>query len=132
MKKKIFYDYWQMECCGDPFKVGDKISWYVVPANNQGKSLGIDNLDYFYDAHSNDEKNLCKLEGTIESISIHYIKYKLVYKEHHNMYVPIQNTNKIVKSNNSDVKEFKIGEHEVDGYLIELNNVIVTLISEIK
>ena len=130
MKTILFYDYWQMECCGEPFKIGDKVSWYVVSANNHGKSLGIDNLDYFYDAHSNDEKNLCKLEGTIESISIYYVKYKLVDGEHHNMYVPIPNTNKLVESDNSNVKELKIGEHEVDGYLIELKDAIVRPINK--
>lgn len=23
----VSYDSWQMQCCGDPFSVGDKIEW---------------------------------------------------------------------------------------------------------
>ena len=27
---KVFYEDWQMECCGTPFAVGDEVSWKLV------------------------------------------------------------------------------------------------------
>ncbi|MFG2962262.1 DUF6578 domain-containing protein [Streptomyces sp. NPDC048288] len=27
---KVFYEDWQMECCGTPFAVGDEVSWALV------------------------------------------------------------------------------------------------------
>ncbi|MFF4013871.1 DUF6578 domain-containing protein [Streptomyces sp. NPDC001843] len=28
---RVFYEDWQMECCGRPFAVGDEIGWRLVP-----------------------------------------------------------------------------------------------------
>ncbi|MEV6049471.1 DUF6578 domain-containing protein [Streptomyces sp. NPDC052107] len=27
---RVFYEDWQMECCGTPFAVGDEVSWKLV------------------------------------------------------------------------------------------------------
>ncbi|MEV6111696.1 DUF6578 domain-containing protein [Streptomyces sp. NPDC052109] len=27
---RVFYEDWQMECCGTPFRVGDEVSWTLV------------------------------------------------------------------------------------------------------
>ncbi|GAA3121348.1 hypothetical protein GCM10010521_05810 [Streptomyces rameus] len=27
---RVFYEYWQMECCGTPFAVGDEVGWRLV------------------------------------------------------------------------------------------------------
>ena len=32
MKCTVFYDSWQMECCGTPFSVGDIVKWLVLKA----------------------------------------------------------------------------------------------------
>ena len=26
----VFYEDWQMECCGTPFSVGDEVSWALL------------------------------------------------------------------------------------------------------
>lgn len=32
----VFYENWQMECCGRPFKVGDKVSWPLLFTDADG------------------------------------------------------------------------------------------------
>ncbi|MGW2643723.1 DUF6578 domain-containing protein [Streptomyces sp. NPDC001393] len=27
---RVFYENWQMECCGTPFAVGDEVAWRLV------------------------------------------------------------------------------------------------------
>ncbi|GAA4086800.1 DUF6578 domain-containing protein [Streptomyces shaanxiensis] len=36
----VFYDDWQMECCGTPFKVGDEVSWPLLMSDADGKLGG--------------------------------------------------------------------------------------------
>ncbi|MEW2132573.1 DUF6578 domain-containing protein [Streptomyces sp. NPDC005435] len=33
---KVFYEDWQMGCCGDPFSVGDRVGWNLVPVKKAG------------------------------------------------------------------------------------------------
>ncbi|WP_436493576.1 DUF6578 domain-containing protein [Actinokineospora sp. HUAS TT18] len=33
MAIQVFYEAWQMECCGDPFQVGDTVAWTLTPAD---------------------------------------------------------------------------------------------------
>ena len=47
---KIYYDGRQMECCGNPFKVGDTIKRGVSKFNAQDYFLFKD-ADYSYEAH---------------------------------------------------------------------------------
>ncbi|MFF8862122.1 DUF6578 domain-containing protein [Streptomyces sp. NPDC015139] len=30
-RMRVFYEDWQMECCGTPFAVGDEVAWRLVP-----------------------------------------------------------------------------------------------------
>ncbi|MEU6241157.1 DUF6578 domain-containing protein [Streptomyces sp. NPDC047024] len=37
---KVFYEDWQMGCCGDPFSVGDRVGWNLVPVKKAGDPGG--------------------------------------------------------------------------------------------
>jgi len=78
MKTKVFYDLWQMECCGIPFKIGDSINWLVTSANNIISSINIEELEYVYDANEDDWKNISVLKGIVKEIFIYYEKFELV------------------------------------------------------
>lgn len=32
-RMRVFYEHWQMECCGTPFAVGDEVAWRLVAVN---------------------------------------------------------------------------------------------------
>ena len=49
MKAKIFYDLWEMECCGTPFKIGEGVNWLVRNIDGIKDTIEVDNLDYIYD-----------------------------------------------------------------------------------
>ncbi|MFG2548578.1 DUF6578 domain-containing protein [Streptomyces sp. NPDC048581] len=36
----VFYEDWQMECCGTPFKVGDEVSWPLLLSDADGELGG--------------------------------------------------------------------------------------------
>ena len=37
----IYYESWQMQCCGTPFSVGDKVEWTCVVPENPMKVQGL-------------------------------------------------------------------------------------------
>ncbi len=38
---KLFYEAWQMQCCGDPFAVGDKVGWTCIEPREYKNAHGI-------------------------------------------------------------------------------------------
>ncbi|MGW1000970.1 DUF6578 domain-containing protein [Streptomyces sp. NPDC002520] len=38
---RVFYEDWQMECCGRPFSVGDEVGWPLVAAGGQDVRDGL-------------------------------------------------------------------------------------------
>ena len=119
-KCRVFYACWQMECCGDPFAVGDWIEWTVVKAENLSSTVDLGNVDYCYEAHSN-EGNFYSLKGKVEAIFILYEKYEP--KNNTNFFVPIYGElikTKCVKRFVSDKKGM-----QASGFLVELSNFVV-------
>ncbi|MGW7524010.1 DUF6578 domain-containing protein [Streptomyces sp. NPDC054783] len=39
-RMRVFYEDWQMECCGTPFAVGDEVSWPLVAYDAEGVREG--------------------------------------------------------------------------------------------
>lgn len=48
----VFYESWQMECCGIAFSLGDTVKWLVRKAEQVTASVDIGRIDYCYEAHS--------------------------------------------------------------------------------
>ncbi|MGW2960161.1 DUF6578 domain-containing protein [Streptomyces sp. NPDC001220] len=38
---KVFYEDWQMECCGTPFAVGDEVAWKLVAYRAEARREGV-------------------------------------------------------------------------------------------
>lgn len=94
----IFYESWQMQCCGTEFKIGDNIKWIVCVAENFiPDSI---NIDYFYEAHSENWENLFILSGIVSEIQLFYQKYipssnnkKFLIPSHQFIIETVQNAN---------------------------------------
>ena len=116
-----------MECCGVPFKIGDTVFWYVINGKGIKPTIDIDEMDYYYEAHSDsdDDNDLLILKGIIKDISICYNKYDLVKGEHHNMLVPVKGTTKLIKTDNSEVKDEYLDGLRASGYIIDLEEINV-------
>lgn len=72
MKCVVFYESWQMECCGIAFSIGDTVKWLVYKTEQINTPVDIGRIDYCYEAHSSDWQNLFVLEGKVETIKILY------------------------------------------------------------
>ena len=72
----IFYESWQLDCCGDPFKIGDSVSWIVEKCDKIETMVEIDKIDYVYEAHSDEWTRLSVFDGTVSRIQILYEKFE--------------------------------------------------------
>ena len=46
MECMVFYESWQMECCGIAFSLGDTVKWLVRKAEQVTVSVDIGRIDY--------------------------------------------------------------------------------------
>ena len=92
-------DDWQLECCGDPFSVGERVSWTVVVADDGYLSniLGADadSITHAEEHHSDDTANLPSVTGLVRSI--HVVHYRLAASpQDSRMYYPVQGSGVLV------------------------------------
>jgi len=129
---KVFYELWQMECCGKPFKIGDPVEWYVISADRLVRPFDIDGLEYFYDAHFDDWDGIYMLKGVVSNISVYYEKFELITAPGHNMLKPVPGTSEAIATDSSeDVEEYR-GELKASGYIVELDGVTVNPANKYK
>ena len=76
MDYKVYYEMWQMECCGEPFSVGDTVKWLVQKAEFIDMPIDVSDIPYCYQAHSSEWKKLFVLEGKVKRIEVLYQTYK--------------------------------------------------------
>ena len=111
---------WEMKCCGTPFKVGDTIEWFVSKSESEKLLVDMGNIDFDYDHHSFDNKNLFKIKGNVVNIfAIHYA-YKKV-SENPDFMVPISGISVEIKE--ADGWDEDIEGKELCCYYVCLENV---------
>ena len=127
MNTKVFYELWQMECCGKPFKIGDSIEWYVFGADELIRTFDIDGLEYAYDAHFDEWEGIYTLKGVVNKISVYYEKYETITApgHDHNMLKPVPGTSETIAIISSEDVENHRGELLASGYIVELDEVTV-------
>ena len=64
---KVYYDIWQMMCCGAPFVVGDEVEW-SGSLNKCGSTQGNQRIDFFVNTHYHSTDGILKIRGMVERI----------------------------------------------------------------
>lgn len=128
---KVYYEIWQMMCCGVPFVVGDEVEWSV--RLNKNHSEGIESIiDFFEDHHYHNGDDILRLRGKVDRILLEYSDGNSRKTLSRNdgqecRYISRQNEKLLYK----DI-ECADGEHELPedyeewAYVITLSNVIVS------
>ncbi len=119
MDCRVFYESWQMQCCGDPVKINDKVSWLVTIIADKDKHNFIDEdaIDYLYDSHNPDSK-IPVLVGTIARIRVLYEHY-IFAPNSTTMRIP-SDDKKLVEVQRVDGTEDSIEKFDPTGYVIDL------------
>ena len=73
----VFIEDWQIQCCGDPFKIGDNIEWTVWKWK-KGFEESLDGVDFVYENHGSAQSEaLFTLRATVSKIKARYYKEEL-------------------------------------------------------
>ncbi len=118
----VFYDCWQMECCGKKFSVGDTVKWLIYKAERLNTPVDVGRIDYCYEAHSSDWHNLLVLEGKVEEIKILYEKFE-PSKDDPRLLIPIDG--KIIKAKTAKGFDRKLDGMEASGYIVLLDEYTI-------
>lgn len=121
MNCTVFYESWQMECCGTAFSIGDTVTWFVYKTTQINTPVDVGEINYYYEAHSSDFKNIFVLEGKVEAIKILYERYA-PSTENPRFLVPIGG--KVVKTELAEGFE-KCDNMQASGYIVHLNEYTI-------
>lgn len=120
---KVFYEGWQMECCGSPFTIGDSISWLVLKDPDlNAPAVDLGKIDYCYEAHSSAWEELFVLTGKVELIDILYQNYERS-KENPRYLVPVGGM--LVSAENTEDFEEDHDGMKATGYVVTLSGIAV-------
>lgn len=112
MQTTVFYENWQMDCCGEPFAVGDVVKWDCVK-NDFDEIIDIE-CDYYYEAHGDENSRLFQITGQV--LDITHIEFQ--YENQDGMFVPIGYHKKPIE---------KAGEFMFErggGFLVVVENIV--------
>lgn len=124
---KIYYESWQLQCCGDPFAVNDKVDWTCIMPTEYKNAHGII-LDFEEEHHG---FATYSISGTVTQIIAERSEFP---KGKRVVYYPLAETiqEEIYEANGYE-KEFSSDE-ETDrtfwGYIVTLKDALVKPLSE--
>lgn len=70
MQVTVFYEGWQMDCCGIPFSIGDVVTWDCDRYVNENRM--IKSADYIYEAHCVAKYEITGIVIEIQAITYDY------------------------------------------------------------
>lgn len=118
----VFYEAWQMECCGAEFSVGDTVKWLVRKAESLNTPVNVDVIDYCYEAHDSDRQKLFVIEGTVDAIKILYHKYS-VSPNASRLLIPV--SGETIETKRAKGFDKEINGMESYGYIVTLHEYTI-------
>lgn len=117
----VLYEGWQMQCCGQPFRIGDMVRWDVFAFNETITDIP-QTIEYIYDAHYETSDELLTLQGIVHQINAIYTKYK-ASTDNPQLLVPVSSLLKsLVKA---DGNEEEVNGMTFDSYIVVLGDVSI-------
>lgn len=116
----VLYDDWQMQCCGTPFRIGDAVTWVAKIWTSGTLPIDVGTIDYYYEAHSSDYKNLFSISGTITEIQALHLQYEKT-PDSPQVLVPVGGF--LVNVLHADGNDAPVNGLPFGGYIVRLEDV---------
>ena len=124
----IYYESWQLQCCGDPFSVGDKIEWTCIMPTGYKNAHGIV-LDFEEEHHGFATHSIT---GTVAKILVERSEFPKGKKEAwYDRAETIQEEIRSANGRESLRKDDETTEYTLWGYIVELKDVLVKPLTEL-
>ena len=115
MNYTVLYETWQMQCCGEPFRIGDEIEWLVIESPEDLRVPEGVTVDYYYDAHDDNWERISVITGTVTGIDVLYEKF--VDGE--------SAADKSIKAESVDGYEQELGDYSATAYMVQLADISI-------
>lgn len=124
----VWMDGWQQECCGEPFAVGQRVSWDVHRADREwlGTVLGAasaDAIEWAEDHHgpvTDDERSLT---GIVVSLRVVRRRYEPVAGRGSRDFAPVPGSATLTSIRSTDRRGREPDGQRFVGYVVELNEI---------
>lgn len=118
----IYYESWQIQCCGDPFEVGEKVEWPCTMPTGYKNAHGVV-IDFVEDHHG---FSTFSVSGTVDRIIAERSEFPkgkriLNYETAHTIQEEISKAN----GWESDFKDDETTERTFWGYIVTIKNAVV-------
>lgn len=118
----IYYESWQIQCCGDPFEVGEKVEWTCTMPTDFKNAHGVV-IDFVEEHHGFSTHSIC---GTVEKIIAErseFPKGKRIanYETAHTIQEEISKAN----GWESNFKDDETTERTFWGYIVTIKDAVV-------
>lgn len=121
----VWMDSWQMECCGDPFAVGDSVNWNLTPQVDDEwltAALGAALADEISlsEEHHDERREVPPTRVTVRGIRCAYCEYGPHPDLKKTLY-PIPGTTELIQITQVDGSESRLSKRQFIGYVIEVD-----------
>jgi hypothetical protein len=122
----IWYDAWQMECCGEPFAVGDVVDWSLAGDPDSEwleAAIGRDltaQVTHVEDHHDVEQDAIIR-RGTVRSIQCAFCLYAPASGGDRRTLYPVAGTAEITATERVDGTEGQGSTLHFNGFLVELD-----------
>ncbi len=121
MKAIVWIDSWQMECCGEPFTTGSRVTWTVAEPDTDwlASVLGHDEAAAVTHAEEHHGNELTSVEGVVQRIrAVHYKSAPKAYGDPRHLY-PVEGSATIRQVVSADGR-YQVDDMDFGGYLVDL------------
>lgn len=121
----VWVDDWQMQCCGDPFSVGSRVSWKLGPPDLDWLAtvLGPVQVDRAEDHHDLFTADTPATEAVVRAISAVHCAYAPKPGEDLPGLYPVRGSGVLTPVERADGREKDQGDKRFSGYLVRLSTV---------
>jgi len=122
MKKcTVNIESWQIQCCGDRFKIGESVKWRVEHYGRVMKDYeAAGEMDYYYENHPTNSDGYFVLTGTVAGIDVMFTRLVPDPSKGENCMMHSDTYTKPVKEAVIWVDDDN--EHEFDGYIVHIED----------
>ncbi|HEY8372656.1 MAG TPA: DUF6578 domain-containing protein [Pseudonocardiaceae bacterium] len=127
MRIRVWVDGWQMQCCGEPFQVGDTVEW-TLRSCDRGKYpvdvLGPDvaeSVTHAEEHHGGLPEDAPVTTGTVTGIHAVHSRYAPRSDESPRVLHPVPGSGQLTWVSSADGWEHVEGELQFVGYLVDLD-----------
>lgn len=125
MAIKVWVDDWQMQCCGEPFAIGDEVSWTLRDPDTEWLELVLGNdlagsIDQAEEHHGGVGEDVTHTRGIVAAIHTVHCRYAPISGGADTALYPVAGSGVVDAVRSADGWIPDRGELKFAGYLVQL------------